>query len=1206
MTQRKGLRGILALLCAMTLLIGAIGPAWATEAAPVETPAVQEAAPLTDGGTPEAAPVPDGGEVTPVPNGEIPAPEGNTPAANGETPAPAPETPQTIAYWKWVDPNGYLEEGVLKQPDVSEQAPVQFGDVTVFLPKEITAKVEGSEEDVTIPVEGWECLSFGDMSTGGDYTFTAKLSQGYTLKEGVAALEVQVKLGQPGTDDAGDTTGNAAASDVITVESWNWVDSKLNDDGKLHLTKEITDENLPEIQKLLPQSIQAGEHTISLTWTYSKETKTFTAKLPDGYALKEGAAPLAVAVVVEQVMVLPADGNTVYVGGVALAGSSDSIVYATTNENGEVITEGAAADKYNIKWDGNTLTLKGAYITKEVSTPGLSSPVEGAAIGVYNQSGDANLTITLEGTNTIKDVSAAIYVFASSGSASLTITGDGILSASSGFNPGIRVQSNTGNGTLAITGAKVTASSSSSGNGVQIRVGDGSNASLTVNSGSLTATGSGATFAGIQMQFGSSVSSTGTPTVTVSGNAIVRANGSAGGIASNSSTPIQFGAGPGIVFDGKSGTVYGNVTLQEDLTINQGESLKLDNGASLNAGGYNVIVAGGTLDEDLANSLGDSVKYAPAITTTSLPEGQVGTAYNQTLTATGDDPITWSVSGSLPAGLSLSEDGKITGTPTTAGDYKFTVTATNASGSDSKEYTIKIAAVADTTAPKLTAGTVNRTSDANATVTFNADEAGTYFYKVVDSGAALPTDIISGNGTAMVSGENTITLTNLTAGAKDIYIVAKDAADNKSDTLKMEISAYTPPAVSVSITFQNYTGKTYDGKAMANPTKDQLTVTGADFSEVTFTWYKDTKAEENKLTTAPTDAGTYVLVAAVAKTDSHGEASAQKGITITKADATDAMKKAEGTMIKNHESSLTLPTLPDGASYGTPTGNGTYVTDLRVSDGKLAYKGTSNVVNDGKYEVKVPVLNAKNYNNYDITVTFTGQEKLPVTLTAANFTTTYNGSEVFPEAIHKTATYDGEAVSGTWSFEREGGNPKNAGTYKDIELKFTPNSDKYATASIKLDVVIKKAPLKISVKLSKTKIAVNSKLPTVSLGYSGLVGNEKLDPDVEPKFEGMPTGKKTGTYTISLKNVDEVKEAINALSASENYDITYVTSAKLSVVSGNNPLTADTSHIGMWTAIMVISGIGLIVVLVVMVVMNKKSKRRRPRYRRTPPKQEEE
>lgn len=285
------------------------------------------------------------------------------------------------------------------------------------------------------------------------------------------------------------------------------------------------------------------------------------------------------------VTALAADTNTVYVGGVELVGSHDNIVYATTNESGEVITNDADADNYNIKWDGNTLTLKGAYITKEVSTPGLSSPVEGAAIGVYNQSGDANLTITLEGTNTIKDVSAAIHVFAPSGSASLTITGDGILSASSGYNPGIRVQSNTGNGTLAITGAKVTASSSYSGNGVQIRCGDSSNASLTVNGGSLTATGSGATFAGIIMQFGSSTSGSGTPTVTVSDNAIVRANGSAGGITSNSSAEVQTAAG--------TGTVYGDVELQEDITIGEGESLTIGDGASLDTNGKTITVESG-------------------------------------------------------------------------------------------------------------------------------------------------------------------------------------------------------------------------------------------------------------------------------------------------------------------------------------------------------------------------------------------------------------------------------------------------------------------------------------------------------------------------------------------------------------------------------------------------------------------------------------
>lgn len=83
---------------------------------------------------------------------------------------------------------------------------------------------------------------------------------------------------------------------------------------------------------------------------------------------------------------------------------------------------------------------------------------------------------------------------------------------------------------------------------------------------------------------------------------------------------------------------------------------------------------------------------APTITSTSpLPDGTVGTAYSQTLTAAGDATITWSVtSGSLPAGLSLSSGGAITGTPTTAGTSTPTMTATNSTGSDAKVLSITI------------------------------------------------------------------------------------------------------------------------------------------------------------------------------------------------------------------------------------------------------------------------------------------------------------------------------------------------------------------------------------------------------------------------------------------------------------------------------------------------------------------------------------
>jgi putative cell wall-binding protein len=69
-----------------------------------------------------------------------------------------------------------------------------------------------------------------------------------------------------------------------------------------------------------------------------------------------------------------------------------------------------------------------------------------------------------------------------------------------------------------------------------------------------------------------------------------------------------------------------------------------------------------------------------AVTTTSVPTGVVGTAYTQALAATGGtSPYTWTVTtGTLPAGLSLSSAGVISGTPTVRGPATFTVTATDA------------------------------------------------------------------------------------------------------------------------------------------------------------------------------------------------------------------------------------------------------------------------------------------------------------------------------------------------------------------------------------------------------------------------------------------------------------------------------------------------------------------------------------------------
>ena len=388
---------------------------------------------------------------------------------------------------------------------------------------------------------------------------------------------------------------------------------------------------------------------------------------------------------------LAADGDTVYVGGVALTGSTDALAYATTGDDGSVSTAGANENNWNIKWDGSTLTLKEAYITRQINDG--TNPINGAAIGVFNQNGNAELTIQLENSNTVS-ASTGIYVYSSTGTASLTITGGGSLNASEG----IRVQSNSGNAALTIQNAKVEAIvTSSSGDGVLVQAGNGNNeghtAKLEVDGGSLTATGKSDYGAGIRYIFGDSDSGSGTPSLTVSGNTIVRTNG---GISNNSSANIQIGAdnnsSGGIVFNGNAGTVYGDVTLQKDLNIGTGESLALDDGASLDTGGHNVIVDGGTVDHSIKTSLGESVKYTPTITTTNLPSGTANAEYSTTLAADGTMPIRWSItSGKLPAGLRLDgSTGAITGTPTAEGISTFTVTAANDYGSDSQAFALTI------------------------------------------------------------------------------------------------------------------------------------------------------------------------------------------------------------------------------------------------------------------------------------------------------------------------------------------------------------------------------------------------------------------------------------------------------------------------------------------------------------------------------------
>lgn len=100
-----------------------------------------------------------------------------------------------------------------------------------------------------------------------------------------------------------------------------------------------------------------------------------------------------------------------------------------------------------------------------------------------------------------------------------------------------------------------------------------------------------------------------------------------------------------------------------------------------------------------------STTSAPTITTTSLAVGTVGSAYSQTISTTGTEPVTLAVtSGTLPLGLTLS--GKvISGTPAVASTYAFSLTPSGPGGTGAA-VPLSISVVSVSVPPTITTTTL--------------------------------------------------------------------------------------------------------------------------------------------------------------------------------------------------------------------------------------------------------------------------------------------------------------------------------------------------------------------------------------------------------------------------------------------------------------------------------------------------------------------
>jgi uncharacterized protein (TIGR03437 family) len=192
-------------------------------------------------------------------------------------------------------------------------------------------------------------------------------------------------------------------------------------------------------------------------------------------------------------------------------------------------------------------------------------------------------------------------------------------------------------------------------------------------------------------------------------------------------------------------------------------------GDALAVGSWN-RATGGKLKQGAVYSFGCVACEAFTIDPADAPGGETGVLYRQTMKASGPaGSYQFSISeGAAPPGLMLSQDGTLSGAPTAAGEYRFTITATNLKNlcTGRRSYRLSVASVCPTLTLSPAALTEARTG-----VVYNKQlsaAGGAAPYRFIVIAGALPTGIqLATNGE--LSG------TPVTAGDFDFTILTTDA-----------------------------------------------------------------------------------------------------------------------------------------------------------------------------------------------------------------------------------------------------------------------------------------------------------------------------------------------------------------------------------------------------------------------------------------------